>query len=118
MAAVNGGNCCCTVSSNVRTLLAKSVSPLRRQPKCLSKGFASWVRMGLPGPASHEQTANSDFANRVRPFVKVKHHRPGRMVRSGISARQASPLPPCDRGCSSARAPGRLTDSPAHSSHM
>jgi hypothetical protein len=29
---------------------------------------ASWVRAGLPGPASHEQTANSDFANSVRPF--------------------------------------------------
>ncbi len=31
------------------------------------KGPESWVRAGLPGLASHEQIANTDFANSVRP---------------------------------------------------
>jgi hypothetical protein len=50
--------------SNEATLLAKSADPLRHPPKRPRKGFASWVKTGLPGLASREQTANTDFANR------------------------------------------------------
>ncbi len=35
------------------------------------KGPESWVRAGLPGLASHEQIANTDFANSVRSFDKT-----------------------------------------------
>ncbi len=61
----------CIILSIGRTLLAKSADPLRHPPKRPPKGSASWVKMGLPGPASREQTANVDFANSIWTFDEV-----------------------------------------------
>jgi len=45
-------------------LLANSAAPLHRLSKRWCKGPGGWVSKGLPGPASLEQTADADFANR------------------------------------------------------
>jgi len=67
----------CPTSSNVRIPLAKSAEPLRHPPKRPQKGPASWIRTGLPGSVSREQTANMDFANGIRPADEVVQSKPG-----------------------------------------
>ena len=61
--------------------------PLHYLPKRRCKRSASWVRTGLLGPASREQTPNADFANKVRTFdevVQFNVHR--RLLESGTTA--------------------------------
>ena len=82
-------------------LLAKSAAPLPRCPKRRDKGTASWVRAGLPRPASHEQTANPDFASRLTARGRAPSWRGmGRLVvgwRARFSSYFRSSIPTFDK---------------------